>query len=214
MRGLATRVPLAVLGAVLLAACHSSPKASPTPTSSPPVSPGVSGTATATALPATPAITVTATPNPSVTPTAAPTGSPVVPHSPAAPATPGATLQSAETYVQANNTIGGTLQFVDPGTTWVPGNTLHVLHATPEGAAGSGGDTFYFFVNGALVGQKMFTQSVQAAPVSSTEFSVSYQAYKPGDAACCPSGGQATARFQWNGTKLLSLDPMTGAVLS
>lgn len=212
MRGLAPRVGAIATLAVLLAACHSSSKAGPT--SSPTASSHPQATATATGLPGTPAITATATPAAAVTPTVAAPATSSAPATSAPPPTPGATVQSAEAFVQAGNSLGGSLQFVDPATTWVDANTLHALHATPTGAAGLGGDTFYFFVHGVYVGHFMFTQSVQAAPVSSTEFSVTYMAYKPGDAVCCPSGGEATARFQWDGSKLLPLDPMTGATLS
>ncbi|HEU5002032.1 MAG TPA: LppP/LprE family lipoprotein [Actinomycetota bacterium] len=213
MRGLSRVLAVAAALAVLLTACHTSQK--PGPGVTPPASAAPTATATASGLPGTPPITATAMPTATLTPTPASPPASTAPHtSSSPPETPGKTLQSAEAYVQANNTIGGTLGFVDPGSTWVDANTLHVLHATPQGAAGAGGDTFYFFVNGALVGQYMFTQSEQAAPVNSTEFSVTYAAYKPGDAVCCPSGGVSTARFQWNGSKLVSLDPMTGATLS
>lgn len=214
MRGLSRAVALAACAALLLAACSSSPKRVPTPSTTLPTTPGLTASATTTGLPPTPPITATATPGvtqPSSPPASAP---PPTARPPGPPATPGATLQSAEAYVQAQNTLGGSLSFVNPAQTWVDANTLHALHAQPTGAAGIGGDTFYFFVHGVPVGHITFTQSVRDGPVNSTTYSVTYDAYKPGDATCCPSGGTTTVAFQWNGSSLITLGSLAGATLS
>jgi len=212
VRGLTRGLAAAAALAVLLAACHKSEKPGPVVTPTLPGTPAVTGTGTG--LPVTPLITVTASPAVSATATTASSPAPSPAHSSTPPPTPGATLQSAEAYVQAQNTLGGSLQFVNPAQTWVDGNTLHALHAQPTGAAGTGGDTFYFFVQGAPVGHTMFTQSVQDAPVDPTTFGVTYDAYRPGDASCCPSGGMATVRFHWNGSALVTVGSLAGATLS
>lgn len=214
MRGLSRGLVLAACAAVLLAACSQSPKPAPTPSPTLSATPGITASATASGLPATPPITATATPGVTASATPAASAPPVPPRPSAPPATPGATLQSAEAYVQAQDTLGGSLSFVNPAQTWVDANTLHALHAQPTGAAGPGGDTFYFFVHGVAVGHIMFTQSVQDGPVNPTTYSVTYDAYRPGDATCCPSGGTATVRFQWNGSSLVTLGSLAGATLS
>ncbi|MEA2534044.1 MAG: eukaryotic-like serine/threonine-protein kinase [Actinomycetota bacterium] len=197
----------AALGAGVLAGCSSGSdnptiQGSPTPTAS------ASGAATATATPA-PAVT---TPPP-----AAP--SPTVSRSPSAIPTKGAvgayaTLQSAETYAQSkSDQAGGTFDFIGADSTWRSSATLHVLHAMPAAAAGNGGDFFFFFVNGNPVGDFHFTGAVGERAPDATSFAVTYGVYKPGDAHCCPSGGNATVTFRWDGSKLVH-DPAPGATLN
>ena len=198
----------AALGAGVLAGCSSGSdnptiQGSPTPTAS------ASGAATATATPA-----------PAVTTAAPATPSPTVVRSPSTPTpTKGAvgaytTIQSAETYAQSkSDQAGGTFDFIGADSTWRSSATLHVLHAMPAAAAGNGGDYFFFFVNGNPVGQFHFTGAVGERAPDATSFAVTYGVYKPGDAHCCPSGGNATVTFRWDGSKLVH-DPAPGATLN
>jgi hypothetical protein len=200
---------LAALGASVLAGCSSGSdnptiQGSPTPTAS------ASGAATATATPAP--TTTTALP---ATHTATP--SPTVARSPSTPtptkAAVGAytTIQSAETYVQSkSDQAGGTFDFIGADSTWRSSATLHVLHAMPAAAAGNGGDYFFFFVNGNPVGEFHFTGAVGERALDATSFAVTYGVYKPGDPHCCPTGGNATVTFRWDGSKLVH-DPAPGA---
>jgi len=198
----------AALGAGVLAGCSSGSdnptiQGSPTPTAS------ASGAATATATPA-----------PAVTTAAPATPSPTVARSPSTPTpTKGAvgaytTIQSAETYAQSkSDQAGGTFDFIGADSTWRSSATLHVLHAMPAAAAGNGGDYFFFFVNGNPVGDFHFTGAVGERAPDATSFAVTYGVYKPGDAHCCPSGGNATVTFRWDGSKLVH-DPAPGATLN
>ncbi|MCW3036324.1 MAG: serine/threonine protein kinase [Actinobacteria bacterium] len=197
----------AALGAGVLAGCSSGSdnptiQGSPTPTAS------ASGAATVTATPA-PAVTTPppATPSPTVSrsPSAIPTKATVGAY---------ATIQSAETYAQSkSDQAGGTFDFIGPDSTWRSSATLHVLHAMPAAAAGNGGDYFFFFVNGNPVGDFHFTGAVGERAPDATSFAVTYGVYKPGDAHCCPSGGNATVTFRWDGSKLVH-DPAPGATLN
>jgi LppP/LprE lipoprotein len=202
----------AALGAGVLAGCSSGGD-NPTIQGSPTPAASASGrpTTTATAAPATttaPTATHTATPSPTVarspsTPT--PTGAPVAAYT---------TIQSAETYAQSkSDQAGGTFDFIGADSTWRSSATLHVLHAMPAAAAGNGGDYFFFFVNGNPVGQFHFTGAVAERGPDATSFAVTYGVYKPGDAHCCPSGGNATVTFRWDGSTLTH-DPAPGATVN
>jgi len=169
-----------------------------------PVSTAPTQTVTPTALPSSPpAATHTATPSPTVSrpPSASPTKG----------AVGATTIQSAESYVQTtSDQAGGPFQFIGADSTWRPAATLHVLHATPAAAAGNGGDYYFFFVNGNLVGQFHFAGAVSERTPDATSFTVTYHVYKPGDPQCCPTGGNATTTFRWDGSKLVH-DPVPGA---
>jgi len=196
----------AALGAGVLAGCTSgsdNPTIQAPPTAS--VSAAPTQTVTPTALPSSaPAATHTATPSPTVS-------RPPSASSTKGPAGGATTIQSAETYVQtASDQAGGPFQFIGADSTWRPAATLHVLHAVPAAAAGNGGDTYFFFVNGNLVGQFHFTGAVGERTPDATSFAVTYGVYKPGDPHCCPTGGNATTTFRWDGSKLVH-DPPPGA---
>jgi hypothetical protein len=202
----------AALGASVLAGCSSGSdnptiQGSPTPTAS------ASGTPTTTATPApattmAPPATHTATPSP----TAA--RSPSTPTPTKAAVAAYTTIQSAETYAQSkSDQAGGNFDFIGADSTWRSSATLHVLHAMPAAAAGNGGDYFFFFVNGNPMGEFHFTGAVGERAPDATSFAVTYGVYKPGDAHCCPSGGNATVTFRWDGSKLVH-DPAPGATLN
>jgi hypothetical protein len=196
-------VVAAILATGLLMGCRAgsdnptiqvpSPTASPT---SPPSSP--TQTATSTTGPAA-AVT-----SPASVPSSTPTKAPAASYT---------TIPSAEAYVatQAVET-GFSFGFIAPDATWGQTAVLHGLRATPQGAAGYGGDYYYFFVDGRPVGRQYFTGPVTDRRVDASTLSVTYPVYKPGDAHCCPSGGMATATLHWNGSKLVSVpDPIPGA---
>ena len=195
----------AALGAGMLAGCTSgsdNPTIQAPPTAS--VSSAPTQTVTPTVLPSSaPAATHTATPSPTVSRPASP--------SPTKGAVGATTIQSAESYVQTtSDQAGGPFQFIGADSTWRPAATLHVLHATPAAAAGNGGDYYFFFVNGNLVGQFHFAGAVSERTPDATSFTVTYHVYKPGDPQCCPTGGNATTTFRWDGSKLVH-DPVPGA---
>jgi predicted small lipoprotein YifL len=123
-------------------------------------------------------------------------------------------MPAAEAYAQGQAPAGFPFSFIAPDVTWAPSATLHVLHATPQGSASYGGDYYFFFVNGTPVGKQFFTGAVTSAAVDSTTYAVTYKVYKPGDAHCCPSGGQSKVKFHWDGTKVSPLDPMPGTTQS
>jgi hypothetical protein len=148
--------------------------------------------------------------NPVVQPTGIPSPAPSVSAAPPpasgpapAPAGPYTTLAAAEAFVRSQPAFS-TLRpdFIDSDKLWRPSATLHVVHATPFGGATYGGDYYYFFVNGNVVGHQSFTKATSDAFPDDLTFTVTYAVYRPGDPHCCPTGGSHTARFRWNGTSL------------
>jgi len=131
----------------------------------------------------------------------------------AALAGPYATRAAAEAYVRThfldgtaadNDTLGSN------STTWHQAGVLHLLGATPRGGATHCCDYYYFFVNGNLVGGQRVTSSIAQAVVDDATVSITYAVYRSGDPHCCPSGGRATVRFHWDGTRVVPLDPSPG----
>lgn len=125
---------------------------------------------------------------------------------------PYSTMNAAVNYVENQVESAGSFSAIDPGATWQPAATLHVIHATPVGGASYGGDFYFFFVDGYYVGQEVFT-SGSPVPVDGATFAVSYQVYLPEDPHCCPTGGTNTVRFHWDGSQVVPLDPMPGATM-
>jgi len=123
---------------------------------------------------------------------------------------PYTTIQAAETY--ANSQTGAPFSFST--ASWQPGATLQVLHGTPSESAGYGGDFYFFFVNGHEVATRSFAQAMTSTLTSGTGFEVTFEVYKPGDPVCCPSGGQSTVQFSWNGSSLTTTGSLAGANLS
>jgi hypothetical protein len=97
-----------------------------------------------------------------------------------------------------------------------PDQTLQVLIGTRPGSAGAKDAQAFFFVDGRYVGTDAARPSAQLSLVSQgdTEATLAYGLYRPGDPACCPSGGQAQVRFQLNDGQLGavgSIPPATAA---
>ena len=194
-----------------LAACTRSPAGRPAAHPSSPPAP------TASASPSAPAATASVGVSLGVTPGVSPSPSPsrgVAPTPTKSAAAGYVSLAAAQAYVQAQAEPGYPFSILAPDTTWRPSAVLHVLHGTPQGTASYGGDYYFFFANGNPVGKQYFTGAIGEGPVDPTTFSVTYKVYKPADAHCCPSGGQATVRFHWDGARLKPLDPLTGATQS
>jgi hypothetical protein len=143
--------------------------------------------------------TVTVAPEPEPEPGPAPEPAP-------SPSGPYSSMGQAVSYVE-----GKGMTVFDPGATWHDGNTLHVIHGTPSESASYGGDFFYFFVDGLQVAEESFTSAVSSYTVDSTTFSVSFNVYLPSDPHCCPTGGQSTVQFNWDGGSLVTIGSMDGA---
>ena len=206
-----TALLLGIVAAVSLVAfvpgCGSDDESTDTATSKTttdrtPTTETVSTTDTNTTATTVRTVTVPAAPAPAPAP--APSG---------ATAGPYTTQAAAVSYVESQGDPGSPMMTLDPSSTWRAGAVLHVIHATVSGSASYAGDYYYFFVDGNLVGQEYFTYGAPGVHPDSNTFVVDFQVFNPGDPHCCPSGGTASVRFNWDGSSLHTLDPMTGAVM-
>jgi hypothetical protein len=213
--GVRATVVAAMLTAVLAGCTHRPGPAATSPAAStPPASAlGGSGPSPATgASPTAPGSRAPASPTPAGPTPAGPTPSSPVPVA-STPAGPGpyATLPAAEAYAQTQPGA----PFTFPGESgWQPATALQVLHATPSQSAGYGGDYYYFFVDGRLVGKHSFTQALSSGPTGPAAYQVSFAVYEPGDPVCCPSGGQGSVMFAWDGSALVASGSLAGATIS
>jgi LppP/LprE lipoprotein len=136
-----------------------------------------------------------------------PSAHPPVLASPAASSAAYGSAAEAERFLSANG-----LTASSPEQTWRPSAALHVLHASGSEGADYQGDWYFFFAGGRLVSQQFFSHATGQSAVDDATFSVTYNVFQAGDAHCCPSGGQTAVRFHWNGSRLVTLDPLPGPI--
>ena len=85
--------------------------------------------------------------------------------------------------------------------------TLRVLVGTRTGSSDGYDQQAFFFVDGRYIGTdaKQPSATVKVVAQSDTEVTLAYPLYRKSDPLCCPSGGQATVRFQLDNGKLTPL---------
>jgi hypothetical protein len=194
---------LGVASAALLAGCGSQTK-TVSAASAPAVSSQTGSTATQPTTTTAPSTTATST-SPA-TSTGGGTPAPSATHTAPAPAF---TQQEAKAEgVSAAAELVRAHGFTPNNTAeYHPGQTLRVLVGTHTGSTDGYGQQAFFFVGGRYIGTdaKEPSGTVKVLSQSDTEVTLSYPLYKPADSLCCPSGGQATVRFQLNNGKLTPL---------
>jgi hypothetical protein len=86
---------------------------------------------------------------------------------------------------------------------------LRVLVGRPAGEP-DGARRAFFFVKRQFIGHDTTTPSAKLRAGASDDTSVTlvYGRFAPGDRRCCPSGGLARVRYQWDGTGLSPTDPI------
>lgn len=94
-----------------------------------------------------------------------------------------------------------------------PSQTLRVLIGTGAQSNDGYDKRAFFFIDGRYIGTDTSTPSAQVSVVSQgdTEVTLAYALYRPHDALCCPSGGQAKVTFQLNNGKLAPLQQIPPA---
>ena len=187
---------------------------------------GAGVTATTGATSSTAATTGTAAPQAGTTASWTTSGNPAAQAGSAAQASPPpggqapqpgpyTTMQAAEQYVKAqpDGTSWPLQPQSDDATIWRQNAVLNVIQARIQNSTGGSGDYYFFFVNGNVVGQQMFTTgNPDLMGGTDSSFLVRFEVYKPGDATCCPSGGESEVEFVWNGSKLVTNGSLQGAM--
>jgi LppP/LprE lipoprotein len=94
-----------------------------------------------------------------------------------------------------------------------PGQTLRVLIGTGAGSNDGYDKRAFFFLDGKYIGTDTTTPSAQVSVVEQgdTEVTLAYALYRPHDALCCPSGGQAKVTYRLNDGKLAPTGPIPPA---
>ncbi len=117
---------------------------------------------------------------------------------------------SIEAAIELIKQKGYTATFISNG--WETSKQLSVLIGTCIGAEGYCKKAFFFY-NGEYLGTDASDPSAQIGVVWQDDNTVAlnYVLYRKEDAMCCPTAGGATVRFQWDGSKLVALDPIPSA---
>ena len=119
------------------------------------------------------------------------------------PASSGGTLADAEAKVRAEGYTPD-----DPGD-YDSSHTLRVLIGTRSDSGDGYAKRAFFFVGGRYIGTDTSDDSANIRVESQSDATVTlaYAIYGPNDALCCP-GGTRTVRYEWNGSRLVPLDPI------
>src|SRR3954453_12941347 len=90
-----------------------------------------------------------------------------------------------------------------------PSNTLRVLVGTRADSGDGYAKRAFFFVGGRYIGTDTSDDSagIRVEGQSGTTVTLAYAIYQSNDALCCPSSS-STVRYQWNGSRLVPLDPI------
>src|SRR4051812_19340542 len=115
----------------------------------------------------------------------------------------GGTLASAEAVVAKNGYVA------DDPSQYQTDQTLRVLIATRKDSGDGYAKKAFFFVGGRFIGTDTSNDSagIRVDDQSDTLITLEYALYGKNDALCCPSDS-AAVRYQWNGSRLVPLDPI------
>ena len=100
--------------------------------------------------------------------------------------------------------------YTPDASTYRPNQTLRVLIGTRTGSADAYNQRAFFFLDNHYIGTDSGqpSASLRVVSQSDTEVALAYALYRPHDSLCCPSGGNATVRFQLNNGQLVPLSPI------
>jgi hypothetical protein len=115
----------------------------------------------------------------------------------------GGTLASAEAVLAKNGYVA------DDPSQYQTDQTLRVLIATRKDSGDGYAKKAFFFVGGRYIGTDTSNDSagIRVDDQSDKLITLEYALYGKNDALCCPSGS-ASVRYQWNGSRLVPLDPI------
>jgi hypothetical protein len=123
--------------------------------------------------------------------------------------TPSAPLDARSAAIAKVRALG---YVPDDPSQWNETQTLRVLVGTRKGSGDGYAKRAFFFVGRRYIGTDTSGDSagVRVDGQSDTTITLAYALYGPHDALCCP-GGTGVVRYQWNGSKLVPLDPIPPA---
>jgi hypothetical protein len=150
-----------------------------------------------------------------VTSAPAPATTPSVPQLPPIDTTPTQTAPAAPppgTRSDAAARVRAEGYLPDDLSQYQPGDTLRVLVATKKGSGDGYAKRAFFFVGGRYIGTDTSGDSagIRVEGQGDTTVTLAYALYGKNDALCCP-GGAARVRYQWDGSRLVPLDPIPSA---
>lgn len=128
--------------------------------------------------------------------------------SPPETTTPESGSQLGGTLEEAVATVEGEGYDVSNTDTYDPSYDLRVLIGISQDSATAYAQRAFFFLGGEYLGNDTSADSagIEYAGQDSNTVSLDYVLYRRNDANCCPSGGKATVRYDWNGSELVPLD--------
>lgn len=91
-----------------------------------------------------------------------------------------------------------------------PSQPLNVLIGTCTGSADGYCNQAFFFYNGKYLGTDTADPSIGIETIWRTDNTIAlyYRLYRKDDPLCCSTTGAALVRYQWDGVKLVALDPI------
>lgn len=91
-----------------------------------------------------------------------------------------------------------------------PRRPLNVLVGLRSGSADGTAQRAFFFWNGRFLGMDAADESagIRVESQSGDTAALTYRLYNPKDPQCCATGGTATVRFRFEGSRLVPLDPI------
>jgi len=94
-----------------------------------------------------------------------------------------------------------------------PDQTLRVLLGTRAGGATSPGTRAFFFLRDRYLGTDSSRPSarLQVGAQDDTSITLTYALYRPGEAACCATGGVRDVRFALDNGRLEPMSPIPSA---
>lgn len=125
--------------------------------------------------------------------------------------TPTTRSDEVASYLQTMSDMGFTGSAAGPGIRYNPQSTLRAIIGFSTGSPTGRAQRVFFFVRGrGFIGTDTegYSASISLSWSNDTVIAVSYGLYRESDAMCCPTGGAATVRFQWNGSRLEPVDPI------
>ncbi len=129
------------------------------------------------------------------------------------------TVEGDGAETEADATLGGNLQeatatvagegyeVFNPDT-YDPSYPLRVLIGIRQGSATGYAQRAFFFYGDDYLGNDTSGDSagIEYAGQDDNTVSLTYKLYQHNDPNCCPTGGEATVRYDWNGSELVPLD--------